>query len=46
MVAAVVEWFLGLAAFLYCFFKTYQKADGRSTRVLAVLMSIFFCLVR
>lgn len=46
MVAALFEWFLWLAAFLYCLAKVYQKADHWSIRVLAVIMMVFFSALR
>lgn len=46
MLAAVFEWILWLAAFLYCLVKVYQKADHWSIRVLAATMMVLFSLVR
>ncbi|KKK20038.1 chitin synthase D [Aspergillus rambellii] len=46
MLAAFVEWILFLAAFIYCLVKVYQKADHWSIRALAVLIIIFFSLLR
>lgn len=46
MLAAVFEWMLWLAAFLYCLVKVYQKADHWSIRVLAVTMILLFTLMR
>jgi chitin synthase len=46
MLAAVWEWFIGLAAFIYCFVKVYQKADQTSTKILAVLNIAFFTVFR
>lgn len=46
MIAALFEWFLWLAAFLYCLFKVYRKAENTSTRILAVVMMIVFALLR
>ena len=46
MLAAILEWFLWLSAFLYCFVKVYQKAGDRSVRVLAVAMIIIFIGLR
>jgi len=42
MMAAVLEWFLWLAAFLYCLAKVYLKAEHWSIRLLAVVMMILF----
>ena len=42
MLAALLEWFLWLAAFLYCLVKVFQKAETASIRVLAVIMAILF----
>ena len=46
MLAAFVEWFLFLAAFLYCLVKVFQKAEHWSIKVLAVAMMIIFTLLR
>jgi chitin synthase len=46
MVAAFLEWFLWLGAFLYCLVKVYQKAEHWSVRVLAVAVAIVFTLLR
>jgi chitin synthase len=46
MIAALLEWFLWLAAFLYCLVKAFQKAEKWHSRVLAVLMMILFTAFR
>jgi chitin synthase len=46
MLMAFLEWFLWLAAFLYCLWKVYQKADRWSIKLLAVLNAIFFFTMR
>ncbi|KAE8139776.1 chitin synthase-domain-containing protein [Aspergillus pseudotamarii] len=46
MLAAFVEWFLFLAAFLYCLVKVFQKAEHWSIKILAVAMMIIFTLLR
>ena len=46
MLAAFLEWFLWLAAFLYCLVKVYQKADNISIKVLAIIMMVLFTLLR
>ena len=46
MLAAFLEWFLWLAAFLYCLIKVYQKAEHWTVRVLAVLMIFGFTALR
>lgn len=46
MLAALFEWFLWLAAFIYCLVKVYQKAENLSTKALAVVMMIVFTLLR
>jgi chitin synthase len=46
MVAAFLEWFLWLAAFLYCLVKVYQKAEHWSVKLLAVVVSIVFTAMR
>jgi chitin synthase len=42
MLAAFLEWFLWLAAFLYCLVKVFQKAETISIRILSVIMMILF----
>ncbi|KAH3010437.1 hypothetical protein KXV73_006881, partial [Aspergillus fumigatus] len=42
VLAAFLEWFLWIAAFLYCLAKVYQKADHWSIRFLAVTMIVLF----
>jgi chitin synthase len=46
MVAAFLEWFLWLAAFLYCLIKVYQKAEHWSVKILAIVISIIFTAMR
>lgn len=46
MLAALLEWFLWVAAFLYCLVKVYQKAENWSIKVLAVIMMILFTALR
>ncbi|PYI27218.1 chitin synthase D [Aspergillus indologenus CBS 114.80] len=46
LVAALLEWILFLAAFIYCLVKVYQKADDWSIKVLAVVMILLFTLLR
>ena len=46
MVAALLEWFLWLAAFCYCLVKVYNKADHWSIKILAVAMIVFFVAFR
>ncbi|ODH43673.1 chitin synthase D [Paracoccidioides brasiliensis] len=46
LVAAFLEWFLWLAAFLYCLGKVFVKADHWSIKVLAVVMMVFFTAFR
>ncbi|KAF2279418.1 uncharacterized protein EI97DRAFT_175763 [Westerdykella ornata] len=46
MLAALLEWFLWLAAFLYCLVKVFQKAETVSVRILAVIMMILFFAFR
>ena len=45
MLAALLEWFLWVAAFTYCLVKVFQKAETISVRLLAIFFGIlFFCL--
>jgi chitin synthase len=46
MVAAFLEWFLWLGAFLYCLVKVYQKAEHWSVKILAVIVGVVFTLLR
>ncbi|KAJ5247264.1 hypothetical protein N7468_002247 [Penicillium chermesinum] len=46
MLAAVFEWLLWLAAFLFCLVKVYQKADHWSIKFLAAVMAVLFTLLR
>lgn len=46
MLAAFLEWFLWLAAFLYCLVKVFQKAEHWSIRILAVVMMFVFTVLR
>lgn len=46
MLAALLEWFLWVAAFLYCLVKVFQKAETLSIRILAVIMMIAFTSLR
>lgn len=46
MLAALIEWFLWLAAFLYCLGKVFRKAGNASTRILAVVMMVVFAVLR
>ncbi|KAK2796697.1 hypothetical protein FQN50_009466 [Emmonsiellopsis sp. PD_5] len=46
MLAAFVEWFLWLSAFLYCLYKVFVKADHWSVKVLAVVMMVLFTAFR
>lgn len=46
MLAALLEWFLWLAAFLYCLVKVFQKADKWHIRVLSVIMMLLFSALR
>jgi chitin synthase len=42
IVAAFLEWFLWLAAFCYCLWKVYHKAENWRTKILAIAPSPFF----
>lgn len=46
MLAALLEWFLWLAAFLYCLIKVFQKAEHWTVRLLASIVAILFTLLR
>lgn len=46
MLAAFLEWFLWIAAFLYCLWKVFIKAEHWTVRVLAVCIGVAFTLLR
>ncbi len=46
MLAALLEWFLWIAAFLYCLWKVFAKAEHWTVRLLAVLVGVAFTLLR
>ncbi|THX71733.1 hypothetical protein D6D08_05440 [Aureobasidium pullulans] len=46
MLAALLEWFLWVAAFLYCLVKVYQKAETVSIKILAIVMMFAFTGLR
>lgn len=46
MLAAALEWFLWIAAFWYCLFKVFKKAEHWSIRVLAIILGILFSAFR
>lgn len=46
MIAALLEWFLWVAAFLYCLVKVFQKAENMSIRILAIVMMVLFTALR
>lgn len=46
MLAAVLEWFLWLAAFMYCLVKVFQKAEHWTVRILSVIVGTAFLLLR
>lgn len=46
MIMAFLEWFLWLAAFLYCLIKVFKKAEHWSVRLLAAVMMIIFTALR
>jgi chitin synthase len=46
MILALLEWFLWLAAFLYCLVKVYQKAEHWTVKLLALIIGTIFTLLR
>jgi chitin synthase len=46
MLAAFLEWFLYLGAFLYCLGKAYKKAEHVSVRVLCLIIGFLFAAMR
>ena len=46
MLAAFLEWFLWIAAFMYCLVKGFIKAEHWTVRILAIVIGIVFLLLR
>ncbi|KAI0396723.1 class VII chitin synthase [Xylariaceae sp. FL0594] len=46
MLAAILEWFLWIAAFMYCLYKVFRKAEHWTIRVLAVIVAVLFLCFR
>ncbi|KAK2011219.1 class VII chitin synthase [Colletotrichum eremochloae] len=46
MLAAILEWFLWIAAFLYCLWKVFIKAEHWTIRILAVVIGVLFTCFR
>lgn len=46
MLMACLEWFLWLAAFLYCLVKVFRKSEHWSINLLCVLVGTAFTLLR
>ncbi|OAR00004.1 hypothetical protein LLEC1_03671 [Akanthomyces lecanii] len=46
MMMAFLEWFLWLAAFLYCIFKAFKKAEHWSIKLLCIVVGFAFFLMR
>jgi len=46
MIAALLEWVLWIAAFLYCVVKVFRKAEHWTVNVLAVVVGVAFTLLR
>ncbi|GKU18448.1 unnamed protein product [Fusarium langsethiae] len=46
LLMACLEWFLWLAAFLYCLVKVFQKSEHWSINVLCIIVGIAFVLLR
>jgi chitin synthase len=46
MLAAFLEWFLWVAAFMYCLVKVFQKAETWGIKLLALVMMILFFAFR
>ncbi len=46
MLAAFLEWFLWIAAFMYCLVKVFIKAEHWTVRILAIVIGIVFLLLR
>ncbi|POS79149.1 chitin synthase-6 [Diaporthe helianthi] len=46
MLAALLEWFLWIGAFLYCLWKVFRKSEHWTVNVLAVVVAVAFLLLR
>lgn len=46
MLAALLEWFLWIGAFLYCLWKVFRKSEHWTVNVLAVIVAVAFLLLR
>lgn len=46
MLAAVLEWFLWIGAFMYCLWKVFRKSEHWTVNVLAVIIAVAFMLLR
>lgn len=46
MLAALLEWFLWLAAFVYCLWKVFRKAEHWTVKLLAIIVGVAFVLLR
>lgn len=46
MLAAVLEWFLWIGAFMYCLWKVFRKSEHWTVNVLAVIIAVAFLLLR
>ena len=46
LLMACLEWFLWLAAFVYCIVKVFQKSEHWSINVLCIIVGTAFVLLR
>ncbi|KUI62688.1 Chitin synthase D [Cytospora mali] len=46
MLAALLEWFLWIGAFMYCLWKVFRKSEHWTVNVLAVIIAVAFLLLR
>jgi chitin synthase len=46
MLAALLEWILWIASFLYCLCKVFTKAEHWTINVLAIAVGLAFVLLR
>ena len=46
MAAALLEWFLWIAAFMFCLWKVFVKAEHWTVRVLACIVGTLFLSLR
>lgn len=46
MLAAILEWFLWIGAFMYCLWKVFRKSEHWTVNLLAVVVGVAFLSLR